>query len=344
MSQRRGKIRSAYKSAYPEPLIAAAGETLAVEDRETQWPGWLWGEHPGGQAGWVPDVYLQRDGDRGTLVRDYDATELTVDVGEELTALSEHGGWMRCRLDDGSLGWIPAEHVELAADPEAARHSSHPHPLPGQGRLKESLLANDEAYRALVDQAVQGLFISQGFPPHIVFANETFERITGYTFVELRRMEFEEAAKLVHPEDQEIAFGSYQKRLAGGAAPQRLEYRAVRKDGQVRWVEEFVTRIEIQGEPAIMAALTDITDRKRAEAEREKLITDLKHALAEVKTLQKILPICGHCKKVRDDQGYWKQVELYLLEQTGTEVSHSLCPDCVVELYPDYVERAARDS
>jgi len=278
------------------------------------------------------------------LVRDYDATELTVEVGEELTALAEHSGWFRCRTDTGSLGWVPAENVELLPVTAEAEHSSHPHPLPGQRQLKEALLGSDDVYRALVEEAVQGLFISQGLPPRIVFANETFERITGYTFAELRRMDFTEAAKIVHPEDQEIAFGHYQQRLAGGSAPQRLEYRAVRKNGQVRWVEELVTRIVIQGEPSIMAALRDITDQKRAEAEREKLITDLKRALAEVRTLRGILPICGHCKKVRDDQGYWKQVELYLLEQTGTEVSHSLCPDCVVELYPDYAERASRDS
>lgn len=344
MSGSRGKIIRGYDSAYAQPLVAAAGEVLTLEDREREWPGWVWGVHPGGRAGWVPEPYLLRSGNRGILQQDYDATELTVAVGQELTVLAEHGCWLRCRTDDGALGWVPAENVERPSGPARVATSSHPHPLPGRQQLRAALLASDEAYRVLVDHAVQGLFIARGYPPEVVFANETLERICGYSPDEFCTLGFEKLSKLVHPEDQEIAFGHYQQRLRGEAAPQRLEYRYIHRDGRVRWVEELVTSITLGGEPATMAAIIDITDRKRAEAERERLITDLKHALAEVKTLRGILPICGHCKKVRDDQGYWKQVELYLHEQTGTEVSHSLCPDCVAELYPDYVARASRDS
>jgi PAS domain-containing protein len=80
----------------------------------------------------------------------------------------------------------------------------------------------------------------------------------------------------------------------------------------------------------------DITERRLASIERDKLIADLRHALAEVKTLSGLLPICAHCKKVRDDQGYWTQVEAYLGQKTGVLFSHGICPDCVRQLYPGY--------
>jgi hypothetical protein len=74
--------------------------------------------------------------------------------------------------------------------------------------------------------------------------------------------------------------------------------------------------------------------------EREKVIGDLQHALAEVKTLSGLLPICASCKKIRDDTGYWNQIEEYFVHHTEIEFSHGLCPDCVKKLYPDYPQAA----
>ena len=70
--------------------------------------------------------------------------------------------------------------------------------------------------------------------------------------------------------------------------------------------------------------------------EREKVIDELQHALAEVKTLSGLLPICASCKKIRDDTGYWNQLEEYFIHHTEVEFSHGLCPDCVKKIYPDY--------
>ncbi len=80
----------------------------------------------------------------------------------------------------------------------------------------------------------------------------------------------------------------------------------------------------------------DETERKSAEAERERLITERQAALAKVKTLSGMLPICSSCKKVRDDKGYWSQIESYLQEHTEAEFSHSICPDCARQLYPEH--------
>jgi hypothetical protein len=65
---------------------------------------------------------------------------------------------------------------------------------------------------------------------------------------------------------------------------------------------------------------------------------DLEKALSEIKRLRGILPICAECKRIRDDAGYWHQVELYVREHTEAEFSHSICPDCIRKLYPEFIK------
>lgn len=72
----------------------------------------------------------------------------------------------------------------------------------------------------------------------------------------------------------------------------------------------------------------DVTERKRMESERDTLIQELKKALSEVKALSGLLPICSHCKKVRDDGGYWNQIESYLSQHSEATFTHGICPDC----------------
>ncbi|MGM0426584.1 MAG: c-type heme family protein [Thermodesulfobacteriota bacterium] len=69
--------------------------------------------------------------------------------------------------------------------------------------------------------------------------------------------------------------------------------------------------------------------------ERQKLISKLEKALTEIKTLRGILPICSHCKKIRDDKGYWNQLESYVRDHSDAEFSHGICPECMRKFYPD---------
>jgi PleD family two-component response regulator len=68
--------------------------------------------------------------------------------------------------------------------------------------------------------------------------------------------------------------------------------------------------------------------------EKEKLIGELKEALAKVKTLSGLLPICSSCKKIRDDKGYWNQIETYIRERSEADFTHGICPKCAKMLYP----------
>jgi PAS domain-containing protein len=85
----------------------------------------------------------------------------------------------------------------------------------------------------------------------------------------------------------------------------------------------------------VIVFIEDITERKKAEEERELLIKELKEAINEIKTLRGILPICSFCKKIRNDKGYWEQVDIYLHRYSEADVSHSVCPECMNKHYPD---------
>jgi len=82
-------------------------------------------------------------------------------------------------------------------------------------------------------------------------------------------------------------------------------------------------------------ALVDVTAAKRTELERERLITQLRAAQAEVKTLRGLLPICSSCKKIRDDEGEWRPVENYIQTRTEATFTHGMCPTCMAIYYPD---------
>jgi PAS domain S-box-containing protein len=82
----------------------------------------------------------------------------------------------------------------------------------------------------------------------------------------------------------------------------------------------------------------DITKRKKIEEERKKLITELQEALKEIKTLRGILPFCSFCKKIRDDKGYWEQVDVYIHKYSQADISHSICPECMKKHYPEEYE------
>ncbi len=80
----------------------------------------------------------------------------------------------------------------------------------------------------------------------------------------------------------------------------------------------------------------EIVQRKQAQKERERLIAELKDAIDKIKTLRGLIPICASCKKVRDDSGYWNQIEVYIRDRSDAEFSHSICPDCATKLYPEF--------
>jgi hypothetical protein len=87
----------------------------------------------------------------------------------------------------------------------------------------------------------------------------------------------------------------------------------------------------------------DITEAKRVEHERLELIEQLRKALDEVVALRELLPICASCKRIRDDGGYWRNVETYFSERRNVDFSHTMCPDCIRKLYPEIWKNMTRE-
>jgi PAS domain S-box-containing protein len=115
---------------------------------------------------------------------------------------------------------------------------------------------------------VRGIIVVQD--NRIVFTNKAFAKICGYTVKELIDLPTDKVQEILHPEDRAIAWKRFQARLEGKRVPSRREYRGIRKDGSIFWMEGFTRLIEYQGKPAIQAAITDITERKEVEEELKK--------------------------------------------------------------------------
>jgi len=106
------RVIFAYQLAYPDPLVISAGEELTIGEKESEWSGWVWCTNQDGKSRWVPEKYVERKGDTGIACYDYEATELSVSVGEELIMGKEESGWIWCTNQEGQSGWVPADHVE----------------------------------------------------------------------------------------------------------------------------------------------------------------------------------------------------------------------------------------
>jgi PAS domain S-box-containing protein len=157
---------------------------------------------------------------------------------------------------------------------------------------------------------------------YFIKLNPAWETTLGYTRDELQsRPTFD----FVHPDDLQSTIDQNRVVKTGGQAPS-FENRYRCKDGSYRWLLWNATPdFERQ---VIYAVARGITERKRSEEERERLVRELQAALAEVKVLQKILPICMYCRKVRDDVDFWEDVTSYIARHTETRFSHGVCPSC----------------
>jgi hypothetical protein len=145
------------------------------------------------------------------------------------------------------------------------------------------------------------------------------------------------ALLIVPPLLREEAGDLVQKlRRSEGVGP--VETVRLRKDGSPVSVSLTMSVIrDNQGRALGASSITyDITERKKIEAERTDLIARMNETLSKVKTLSGLLPICASCKKIRDDHGYWQKLETFVREHSDAEFSHSICPDCMKVLYPDF--------
>ncbi len=199
---------------------------------------------------------------------------------------------------------------------------------PERQRVEEALRESEKKYRLVVENINEAIVVAQD--ERFKFVNPKTMEILGYGEDELTSRPF---MYFIYPDDRAMVAEKYLKRLRGEMVPPVYSFKVVAQDGRTKLVEVSTVAIIWDSRPATLIFLRDISERKRAEAEREKLVRDLQKTLAEVKTLKGILPICASCKKIRDDKGYWRQIEAYIRDHSEAEFSHGLCPDCAKKLY-----------
>jgi len=203
-----------------------------------------------------------------------------------------------------------------------------------ENRLKQS----EERYRALFDNANDAVFILRG--DQFIDCNQVALRMFGCTKDQLIGRPPQVFSPLLQPDGSNSEQEAREKlKRARSDEFLRFDWTHCRLDGTPFDAEVSLSAIKVGRETLTQAVVMDVTERKRTEQDRERLILELKQALTRIKTLGGLLPICACCKKIRDDQGYWTQIESYIRAHSDAEFSHSICPECAKKLYPEFVER-----
>lgn len=213
-----------------------------------------------------------------------------------------------------------------------------------QKQAEKALRQSEEKYRLLAENIQEVIWSLDLATLKLTYISPSVEKKSGYTVQELLDLPL---AGRMSPESFQAVLKLFHEEMAleatGRADPDRtrtLELLEYAKDGHPVWVETTMSFARDQaGRPiGVVGVSRDITEKKRFEEERERLIVELEEALAKVKTLKGLVPICTSCKKIRDDQGFWHQVEIYVRDHSEAEFSHSICPDCLAKLYPEYTK------
>ena len=145
-----------------------------------------------------------------------------------------------------------------------------------------------------------------------------------------------------------LIFNAFIEKVFGSNRKETCEVQLLKDGPAPSWVHIEAMRENSEREEC-RVMVSDITERKRVEKalaetskERERLIQELQFALDNIKTLQGLIPICCNCKKIRDDQGFWNQVEAYIAAHSDATFTHGVCPECAKKFYGDLHEMARK--
>ncbi len=233
---------------------------------------------------------------------------------------------------DGSLFWChlvaqavnPANHDEgsiwMLEDVTKSR------------QMEEDLRRSEEKYRTVANFTHDWEFWIAP-DDRLLYTSPSCERVTGYSAEKFER-EPSLLRRLIHPDDI-AAYHNHRHAAKAGTGERELEFRITRADGLIRWISHVCQPVhDEQGQfLGTRGSNRDITKRKTAELDRERVILELQETRTKVKILSGMLPICSSCKKIRDDKGYWQQIESYVHDHSDAEFTHGICPDCAKRIY-----------
>ncbi len=205
--------------------------------------------------------------------------------------------------------------------------------------MSMDLLKKSEKYvRDITDSLGEGVYVLNSLG-NVTFMNPEAERLIGWTEQELLHKNIHDIVHNRRADGRSLLFEDcgMQQVIESGKLFYSTDEVFVKKDGTVFPVAvHSAPLLENSKVIASVTAFSDISARRQLEKEREQLIAELQQALTDIKTLHGIVPICASCKKIRDDQGAWHQMEVYISKHTNAQFSHGICKDCAKRLYPDF--------
>jgi PAS domain S-box-containing protein len=200
----------------------------------------------------------------------------------------------------------------------------------GKNMSDKSVNLSSEEYRILVEQSPI-LIWRAGIDGNCDYFNETWLTFRGRSMAQEAGNGWAEG---VYAEDYDRCLKTYLDAF-GRRECFEMEYRLLRHDGVYRWIFDrgapFYDTAGAFG--GYIGSCIDVTEQIEAREMLRKAQDD------EIKKLKGLLPICSYCKKIRDDKGYWQQVEVYVREHSGVDFTHGICPDCAEEYYSNFKKK-----
>jgi PAS domain S-box-containing protein len=200
----------------------------------------------------------------------------------------------------------------------------------------------EKKYRIVTDNLLDAIWVVDAETLKFEYITPSIEKISGYTAEEYRQFTIKDR---LTPDSLQKALGVLaegRKSFHQGIKPIRsLELELIHKNGNAYWVEIRARFIKENGSPLkIIGVIRNISQRKRAEHQKEELIKKLADTLAEkerllkeIKVLHGLLPICSGCKRIRDEQDKWWPLDAYVSDRTEAQITHTICPDCKEVFY-----------
>ena len=205
-----------------------------------------------------------------------------------------------------------------------------------RARAEQAMRASEEKFKKISELANDAI-IQMDEPGRIIFWNDAATQIFGYAPHEVMGRDLHQIL-VPHRHMKPFLTGFKRLKSSAGERPvgRTMELTALKKDGTEFKIELSMSSYENRGTWNTVGIVRDISRRKAREKEKEQMIRELQTALDEIKTLKGIVPICASCKKIRDDKGFWNDVETYVQKHSQAEFSHGICPECRQKLYPEF--------
>jgi len=196
-----------------------------------------------------------------------------------------------------------------------------------QVTLASELFRGDITANSLLESLAEGVVVINNSGT-ILLVNSRAEQIFGYPANGLagksHSVLIPEHLSKIHEEHQKSFFTEHKNRPMG----QMLDLTGQRSDGSEFPLEISLCYINSASGPLVLALVSDITERKHLQDELARKVEQLEASLAKIKRLEGTIPICMHCKKIRDDKQSWQKLESYITEHSEALFSHGICPDC----------------